>query len=92
MRGVRATQAGLALTFAAVAACLVVGIVVSDRRAVRPTSLEGENLAAGPQDVNVHLRASSDLLAWSCGGKEVADVCLLSTETCVQVHNFSPSH
>lgn len=80
-------QAVLALLLAAVAACLVAGIVVSSRRVTRAASLEE---LAGPEDLNVHLRASADSLAWACGGKEVADVCLLSTDTCVQVRKHGP--
>jgi hypothetical protein len=40
-------------------------------------------LAAGPETLNKYLRVSADSVAYSCGGKEVAQVCLLGTETCV---------
>ena len=42
-----------------------------------------DDAPAGPESLNKYLRASADSIAYSCGGKEVADVCLLSTETCV---------
>jgi len=37
----------------------------------------------GPESLNKYLRVSADSVAYSCGGKEVAQVCLLGTETCV---------
>jgi len=37
----------------------------------------------GPETLNKYLRVSADSVAYSCGGKEVAQVCLLGTETCV---------
>lgn len=37
----------------------------------------------GPETLNQYLRVSADSVAYSCGGKEVAQVCLLGTETCV---------
>lgn len=40
-------------------------------------------LRPGPESLNKYLRVSADSVAYSCGGKEVAQVCLLSTETCV---------
>eukprot|EP00291_Cryptomonas_curvata_P026895 CAMPEP_0172175180 /NCGR_PEP_ID=MMETSP1050-20130122/14074_1 /TAXON_ID=233186 /ORGANISM="Cryptomonas curvata, Strain CCAP979/52" /LENGTH=218 /DNA_ID=CAMNT_0012847233 /DNA_START=34 /DNA_END=690 /DNA_ORIENTATION=+ len=37
----------------------------------------------GNQKLRHYLRASSDSIAYSCGGKEVAETCMLATETCV---------
>lgn len=69
-----------ALSFMALGVCLVVLLISFGR--MRAVSLMK---VAGPEDVNIHLRASSNSIAWMCGGKEVADVCLLSAETCVAV-------
>lgn len=69
-----------ALSFMALGVCLVVLLISFGR--MRAVSLVE---VAGPEDVNIHLRASSNSIAWMCGGKEVADVCLLSAETCVAV-------
>eukprot|EP00961_Rhodomonas_salina_P145312 1955873-Rhodomonas_salina.1 len=44
---------------------------------------EEEEGAEGSEGIRRYLRMSSDSIAYSCGGKEVAEVCLLSAETCV---------
>ncbi len=74
-------QLAAALSLVAVGAFLVVGLVKAGRVEL-----------LGPQDVNMHLRSSGDSVAWACGGKEAADVCLLGTETCVAVSPYLPHY
>ena len=69
---------------AAVGACLIACVLIGGGSGLRGRRV----VLLGAEDVNVHLRASVDSLAWACGGREVAEVCLLSTETCVAVRVF----
>ena len=36
-----------------------------------------------PEQLRTYLKVSADSIGYSCGGKEVADVCLMGAETCV---------
>ncbi|KAJ1475125.1 hypothetical protein T484DRAFT_1910227 [Baffinella frigidus] len=42
-----------------------------------------EEEAVLPEQLRTYLKVSADSIGYSCGGKEVADVCLMGAETCV---------
>ena len=44
---------------------------------------EGEEEPVLPEQLRTYLKVSADSIGYSCGGKEVADVCLMGAETCV---------
>jgi hypothetical protein len=90
------SQQRLALALLGLAGVVAVAMLVSTRESmIGRTSLE-QRIARvmqldeepaeeeAPVDLRQYLRVSADSIGYSCGGREVADVCLMGAETCVQ--------